>query len=163
MLKIKKKYLLILLILILTFSVVALGFSLYKKSRPQTSYLTAPRISQRQAISQAQLICIAKVKQQTAKQIKYHNTMYTAYKVYVTQVLKGATNQNNLILYRAGYRNKRTGSYVLYKNDSIPLVGKSYIFILSKKGNHYYANAPITMEKNNTQTTKRIKTLISNN
>lgn len=131
--------------LILLVAIGGLGFSLYHKSRPQTTYLTPPKISLAQIKQQADLVVEAKILKQKNDQLKLKGVTYTAYQVKVTKVPQGSLSQTQLTIYKAGFRDPKSGNYVLYRGDSLPLVNHRYRFYLTKVKGHYLANSPKAM------------------
>lgn len=131
--------------LILLVAVGGLGFSLYHKSRPQTTYLTPTKTSLAQIKQQADLVVEARILKQKSDQLKLKGVTYTAYQVKVTKVLQGSLNQTQLTIYKAGFRDPKSSNYVLYRGDSLPLVNHRYRFYLTKAKGHYLANSPKAM------------------
>lgn len=141
----KRRLLTFILGLVLIGTIAFLAFSLYHKSRPQTKYLTPPKTSVKQIKARADLIIEGKVLRQEAKQLKVKKVTYTAYRVKVIKVIRGEQKAGRLTIYKAGFRDPKSGDYVLYRNDSLPLVNHHYRFYLTKVANNYLANSPHTM------------------
>lgn len=154
----KQRYFLYGLIGALVLLVVITGMTIYTRSRPQTKYLSSPKISQQSKFQHADVLLVAQVKQQV-KTTTSKGVPTTVFRLRVKQNLTATKLPQTLTIAKKGGRNPQTGSVYLYHNDQFPLVNKTYVFALTHDHSRLIAAGPYSTVAANPKNIKQASTL----